>query len=91
MLIFRTTGQFKKDFKIAQKRGLNLQKLREVMTMLVNEQPLPARNRNHVLSGRFKGRHECHIAPDWLLIYKTDLEANEIIFERTGTHADLFE
>jgi mRNA interferase YafQ len=91
MLTVRTTGQFKKDFKQAQKRGLDLEKLRAVMTMLVNEQPLPARIKDHVLSGNFKGRRECHIGPDWMLVYKVDTKAEEITFERTGTHSDLFE
>lgn len=91
MLTVCITGQFKKDFRQARKRGLDLEKLRAVMTILANEKPLPARNKDHVLSGSFKGRRECHIEPDWLLVYKVDAKAGEIVFERTGTHSDLFE
>lgn len=91
MLTVYTTSQFKKDFKLAQKRRLDLEKLRATMIMLASEQSLPDRNRDHVLSGNFKGHRECHIAPDWLLIYKVDTKAREITFERTGTHSDLFD
>lgn len=74
--------------KRAKKRGLNLNLLKEIIHLLVTEQALPYRYRDHWLVGRYKGRRACHIQPDWLLIYKQ--EQNVIIFERTGTHADLF-
>ncbi|MBI5073822.1 MAG: type II toxin-antitoxin system YafQ family toxin [Nitrospirae bacterium] len=90
MLIFRTTTLFKKDFKKAQKRGKDVERLRGLMRSLANEDSLPARHRDHALTGNYKGRRECHIEQDWLLIYKVDLKAREIIFERTGTHSDLF-
>ena len=82
------TKQFKKDFKRVQKRGKNPKKLKTVMSQLIDEEPLERRYRDHVLVGNYRHRRECHIDPDWLLIYK--LEGNEIIFERTGSHADLF-
>lgn len=90
MLIFRTTNLFKKEFRKAQKRGKNVERLRRLMQSLVNEDPIPSRHRDHALTGNYKGRRECHIEPDWLLVYKVDLKAREIIFERTGTHSDLF-
>jgi mRNA interferase YafQ len=88
MLAFRTSGRFEKEFRIAVRRGKNVSKLQAVMRALVQEVPLDRRLRDHALKGEFAGRRECHVEPDWLLIYK--LEPGVIIFERTGTHADLF-
>jgi len=82
------TKQFEKDFKLSVKRGKNTSKLKRVIVMLVNEEVLAPRYNDHKLSGIFKLRRECHIEPDWLLIYK--IEKKVIIFERTGTHSDLF-
>jgi mRNA interferase YafQ len=82
------TNRFKKDIALARKRGKNLDKLRGIMKRLIAEEPLDARHRNHPLTGTYSDRQECHIEPDWLLIYK--LEDESIIFERTGTHSDLF-
>jgi addiction module toxin, RelE/StbE family len=65
-----------------------MDKLREVMQQLIDEWPLAAKHLDHPLSGKYKNRRECHIESDWLVIYK--IVRNEIIFERTGTHADLF-
>jgi len=79
---------FKKDIKLAEKRGFDLKKLKEMIRMLVEEEPLPKKYRDHALIGNYAGHRECHIQPDWLLIYKK--EVNTVIFERTGTHADLF-
>jgi len=81
-------NQFKKDLKRMQKRGKKSDKLKIVLTMLIDEETLKPSHRDHVLVGNYRGRRECHIEPDWLLIYK--LEGDEIIFERTGTHSDLF-
>ncbi len=86
---FRTTGRFEKEFKLAVRRGKDIAKLQAVMRALVQEVPLDPGLRDHALKGKFSGRRECHIEPDWLLVYK--LEPDIIIFERTGTHADLFE
>jgi len=82
------TNRFKKDVQTAKKRGKQMSKLREIMTKLIMAEPLDEKHRDHVLIGAYTGRRECHIEPDWLLIYK--LDENEIIFERTGTHSDLF-
>lgn len=80
--------QFEKELKRQQKRGKDLSKFVEAAQRLANEELLPERYRNHKLVGNFKDRWECHLEPDWLLVYyKT---AEEIIFERTGTHSDLF-
>lgn len=81
---------FKKDYKRMAKRGASMVKLEAVLQMLMNDSPLPARNRPHMLSGEWKGFSECHIEPDWLLIY--DIADPEIVsLHRTGTHSDLFE
>ena len=82
------TNSFAKDIKLAQKRGKNIEKLKKIIELLVNKEPIPQKYRDHNLVGNFIGRRECHIEPDWLLIYKIDKD--EIIFERTGTHSDLF-
>jgi mRNA interferase YafQ len=83
------TKQFEKDLKKMEKRGRPLEKIKGIIKKLVNEERLDARNKDHKLIGNYKGRRECHIEADWLLIYK--LTDSEIIFERTGTHPDLFE
>jgi mRNA interferase YafQ len=82
------TKQFEKDWKRLQKRGKSKEKLKKVLGLLINEEQLPQSCKDHRLIGNFKGRHECHIEPDWLLIYK--ITESIIIFERTGSHADLF-
>ena len=82
------TKQFERDLRKMVRRGKDAAKLREVMGKLINCEPLETRNKDHPLKGNHKDRRECHIEPDWLLIYK--IEQSEIIFERTGTHSDLF-
>ncbi|MEZ4706431.1 MAG: type II toxin-antitoxin system YafQ family toxin [Caldilineaceae bacterium] len=82
------TKQFERDLRRMRRRGKEVDKLKLIMNWLIEEQPLEARYRDHLLSGNWRGRRECHIEPDWLLIYK--LQKDEIIFERTGTHSDLF-
>ena len=82
------TNSFAKDIKLAQKRGENIDKLKKIIELLVNKEPIPQKYRDHNLVGNFIGRRECHIEPDWLLIYKIDND--DIIFERTGSHSDLF-
>ena len=89
MRIPRRTGQFKRDVKLAMRRGKDLLKLQAILSDLIDEKILDLRLRDHPLRGNYTGRRECHIEPDWLLIYK--LGPGEIIFERLGTHADLFE
>lgn len=92
MLKTEFTGQFKRDFKLAVKRGCNPDALREVITMLVNEQPLPEKYRDHALtnSRNYKDMRECHIEPDWLLIYKVYRDTLILKLIRTGSHSDLF-
>ena len=81
-------AQFRRDVKLAQKRGKDMEKLREVIRLLIASNPLPARCKDHALSGEWKHFRDCHIEPDWLLIYKID--GNDLHLVRTGTHADLF-
>jgi len=83
------TKQFAKDIKRMQKLEKPQEKIKVVITKLVNEERLDANYKDHKLIGNYKGRRECHIEPDWLLVCK--IKENEIIFERTGTHSDLFE
>jgi mRNA interferase YafQ len=84
------TKQFEKDLKLMIKRGKNVQKIKEVITLLLEEKPLPLRHRDHKLLGNYKDRRDCHVEPDWVLIYKPEPENSRIVFERTGTHSDLF-
>lgn len=89
MLDISFTNQFKKELEKQKKRGKDPNRLLNVAYRLANEEQLESKYRNHKLVGNFKGRWECHIEPDWLLVYYKD--NNKIIFERTGTHSDLFE
>jgi mRNA interferase YafQ len=82
------TSQFKKDLRNSHKRGKDLQKLKEVIDALVSLEPLPPKQRDHVLAGKWLGWRECHLAPDWLLIYKRC--PDELVLGRTGSHSDLF-
>lgn len=92
MLKIEYTGQFKRDFKLAVKRGCNPDKLQEVVTILTNEQPLPEKYRDHALvnSRNYKDMRECHIEPDWLLVYKVYQDVLLLKLIRTGSHSDLF-
>jgi mRNA interferase YafQ len=90
MLTPERTGKFKKEFDLAEKRRKNMDKLTEVMAMLINEQPLLPRHKNHPLHGDFNVWWECHVEPDWLLIYRIDKEENKVVFDRTGSHSDLY-
>jgi len=92
MLKVEFTGQFKKDYKLAIKRGCDPAELQEVITLLANEQPLPEKYRDHALtnSRNYKDMRECHIEPDWLLIYKVYGDMLVLRLIRTGTHSDLF-
>ena len=85
-------NQFKKDMKLARRRHLPEEELIEVVTDLANDIPLPAKNKDHALQGEFAGCRECHIQPDWLLIYNKESEGELHILNllRTGTHSDLF-
>ena len=90
MLSSNRTGKFKHEFALAEKRGKDMAKLIDVMTMIINEQPLPPERKNHLLHGEYQGRWECHIEPNWLLIYAIDKVAKEVTFYHTGSHSDLF-
>jgi mRNA interferase YafQ len=88
MKIVRRTRQFKRDVKRMQRQGRQVEKLKRVLETLVKGEPLADRYRDHVLVGQYKGTRECHIEPDWLLIY--ELAETEIVLIRTGSHSDLF-
>ena len=83
------TKQFEKDIKRAKRRRKNLEKLKIIVRTILEGKKLDPIHREHKLIGDYKGRRECHVESDWLLIYK--VEKGIIIFERTGTHSDLFE
>jgi mRNA interferase YafQ len=83
------TNKFQKDLDLVKKRGYNIAKLKLIIEKLISEDvPLPDKNRDHTLSGDMAGYRECHIAPDWLLVYYYYDDA--IVFVRTGTHSDIF-
>lgn len=88
--IIKPTNRFKRDLKKIIKRGYNQQLIMDIITLLANGDELPIQNKDHALTGNYKGCRECHITPDWLLIY--EIEENELILylTRTGTHSDLF-
>ena len=81
---------YKKQYKKMAKRGLDVKKLDDVEEMLKNSIDLPSTYRDHALKGDWKGYRECHIAPDWLLIYRKDDDVLVLVMQRTGTHSDLF-
>ena len=84
------TTLFKKDYKLALKRGMKIELLNRIITDLANGEPLPEKNGDHALSGNWAGHRECHILPDWLLIYRLDGNVLVLTLARTGTHSDLF-
>ena len=90
MLTLKLTGQFRKDYKLAKKRGLDIPLLELVIDTLLEEKPLDEKYRDHALTGNYHGFRECHIQPDWLLIYRVERNALVLIAARTGTHSDLF-
>ncbi|HGA2457427.1 TPA: type II toxin-antitoxin system YafQ family toxin [Streptococcus agalactiae] len=90
MLQLVTTNQFRKDVKRAKKRGLNLKKLEAVLDPLQKEETLDEKHRDHALVGNYMGFRECHIDPDWLLVYAIDKGQLILTASRTGSHSDLF-
>lgn len=90
MLDLFVTTQFRKDLKRIRKRGYDLSKLDDVLQTLLGEEALPEKNRDHELTGDYKGFRECHIEPDWLLVYAIDKGKLILTASRTGTHSDLF-
>ncbi len=90
MLDIVPSNQFKKDLKFAQKRGLKLDKLRTVINALAARQTLDEKYRDHSLTGNYRDFRECHIEPDWLLVYRVNEDELELFLFRTGSHSDLF-
>lgn len=88
MLNVSFTGQFKKDYKLCKKRGYNMELLQSVINILAIPDVLPEKNKDHNLTGNYANKRECHILPDWLLVYR--IEGKELMLYRTGTHSDLF-
>ena len=91
MLEIVLANHFKKDLKMAKKRGYDLDLLNDVVEKLARQEPLPKKNRDHSLTGDFIGFRECHIQPDWLLVYRVNDEELILFLTRTGTHSDLFD
>ncbi len=86
----KPTSRFKRDLKIIQRRGYDLGLLTAVIQTLATGEPLTAKHRDHALSGVCSKYRECHVTPDWLLIYKLENDVLVLILTRTGTHSDLF-
>lgn len=85
------TNQFKKDYKLAMKRHMDIELLDDIIRKLAKGEKLPPKNKDHALIGNFAGHRECHIEPDWLLIYRIENDLLVLTLSRTGTHSDLFE
>lgn len=90
MLEIKATSRFKRDLKLAARRGWDFTGLETVVNQLSRQEALPEKNRDHALSGDYEGCRECHIEPDWLLIYKANQTELILYLMRTGTHSDLF-
>jgi len=90
MLDYEISGPFNKDRKLMEKRHKKIYKLQDVMRMLIQEIPLLPKYEDHPLHGEYKGKRECHVEPDWVLIYRIDEDNRRIIFYRTGSHSDLY-
>ncbi|MCC8356304.1 MAG: type II toxin-antitoxin system YafQ family toxin [Oscillospiraceae bacterium] len=88
--IVKPTTQFKKDYKRAIRRGLKIEMLENVVACLALGEALPEKHKDHELTGDWIGHRECHILPDWLLIYRIDGEVLVLTLTRTGSHSDLF-
>lgn len=90
MLEIKFTSKFKKDYKLIKKCGMNINLLKEIVNKLANNIPLEEKFKDHELMGNYKGFRECHIQPDWLLIYLIEDNKLTLTLSRTGTHSDLF-
>ena len=90
MYTVKPTNQFKKDLRFAKKRGYDIQSITSIIKKLAAGESLPEKNRDHALAGKYKNCRECHIAPDWLLIYEIVQTELILYLTRTGTHSDLF-
>ena len=89
--VVKATSQFKKDYKLAMKRGLKISLLDEVIALLSQGEKLPEKYRDHALIGNWLGHRECHILPDWLLIYRIENDVLVLTLSRTGSHSDLLD
>ena len=90
MLKIKFLNSFKKDYKRIVKRGYDIALLENVIRMIADGETLPAKYRDHTLTGNYSGFRECHITPDWLLIYEVRESELILVLSRTGTHSDLF-
>lgn len=88
MLTVSFTTQFKKDYRLCTMRGYDMSLLQNIINILIIPASLPTQNKDHDLKGNYIGKRECHILPDWLLVYQ--INGNRLILFRTGTHSDLF-
>jgi mRNA interferase YafQ len=84
------TNQYLKDLKLARKRNFDEDKLNKLIELIISGEEIPVKFKNHILKGNFKGFYECHVTPDWLLIYSKQETIKLITLIRTGTHSDLF-
>lgn len=88
--VVKFTTQFRKDYKLAMKRGLKIELLERVIMLLASGEALPEKNKDHALTGNWVGHRECHILPDWLLVYRVEDDVLVLTLTRTGPHSDLF-
>lgn len=86
----RPSARFQKDYKRILKQGKDVRKLHDIVALLANGEKLPKALYDHILSDGYSGYHECHISPDWLLIYKMDDHVLVLVLTRTGSHGELF-
>lgn len=84
------TNQYLKDLRLARKRNFDESKLNDLIELIISGEEIPVKFKNHTLKGNFKGFYECHISPDWLLIYSKQETIKLVTLIRTGTHSDLF-
>ncbi len=91
MMVLKTTGKFRRDYKRCKKRGMDMRLLEDVINTLLAGEPLEEKYRDHGLAGQYAGHRECHILPDWLLIYYVGNETLVLTAVRTGTHSDLLD
>ena len=90
MLTIKYQTAFKKDYKKIVRRGYDVRLLEKVIGLLADQKPLPEKYRDHNLAGNYAGCRECHITPDWLLIYEVNRNELILYLTRTGSHSDLF-
>ena len=89
--VVKPSSRFAKDLKTVKKRGYDISLIEDIIEKLADGEKLPQKDRDHALSGDFAGCRECHITPDWLLVYKITDETMYLYLTRTGTHSDLFD